>query len=176
LVKIDSGEFSVHSLPALGYSKSEIEDAITRRVEEIDIECEELAGLQKLLRDGSFGAVQGGREAELKSDWKELVSPRLSKAGRETRDMKKSMQSRLGQSEDVLMAHSFEKAQGGHGITEFHSGAHPGHVVQINDLTQRWKHTKGGPGGKVLAESKRDASPVQAAAHLNFHLSEFRGV
>ena len=48
LVKIDSGEFPVDGLAALGYSKSELENAIQGRIDAIAQEGEELAQLPQL--------------------------------------------------------------------------------------------------------------------------------
>lgn len=180
LTAIDAGTFSVHSLSALGYSTAEITEAITRRIDEINTETDELRGLERLLHDGSFAAAQGGREREIKRDWRETVTgARKSLANANLNLAQKMTKSRaMGgtSARDILMAHSFEQAQGGHGFTEFHSGAHPGHVVQVNDETQEWTHTQGGPGGKVVAKSKREASVAQAVASLNSHLVEFREI
>ncbi len=178
LVKIDSGEFSVHSLPALGYSADEIETAIQRRIEEISHETDELAGLQALLRDGSFAAAQGGervvgREHAMIANWHETVTgarKSLSSANL-SRDQKIAKSRAMGGTScrDILTAHSWERTDGDKGTDIYTHGRIPGHSIHVNVKTEAWEHRK---GAKVLGASERDDEQQVAAATLNAHLMQ----
>jgi hypothetical protein len=78
--------------------------------------------------------------------------------------------SRLGSAGDVVLVHSWERANGDERLTTYTHGQHPGHEIAIEHETQRWAHRK---GAKELATSKSGATPIQCAASLHSHLSDF---
>lgn len=177
LTRIDSGEFSVSSLPALGYSAAEIKEAIQRRMEEINSETDELKELERLLHDGTFGAAMGGeravgRESALIASWQNTVqgARKSASSANLTREQKIAKSRAMGGGADcatILTAHNWEKTDGTKDRHVYTHGKIPGHEVHVHVPTEAWEHRK---GARVLGASAREAGPQERVAHLNHHL------
>ncbi len=171
LTRLDSGEMSVSSLPALGYSKAEISEAITKRINEIHSETDELRELERLLRDGTFGAAQGGREVALQRDWSNTAtSPQKSLASANlTRDRRIEKSRGMGATScaDILTAHSWERSDGDKGTDIFTHAKLKHHSVHVSVPSEAWELKR---GQKVLDSSERGDAPQIAAATLNSSL------
>jgi hypothetical protein len=178
LGRIDSGEFPVHRLQALGYTPERLKQAIEDRLEEIGHEGEELSALRELLHNGAFVGAMGGerarsRESRMIGEWKETVTG--ARKSMSDADIKKSGP-RVQSASDVAVAHGWEPAtqkSAMGNLTQYAHGRHPGHTVTVDGETQEWTHRK---GAQEIEKSKRDATPRQCAASLMAHLADFHGV